>query len=271
MAQEVLGLSKNMFRSLDSKIVGQLNTVLQVGAKKIEKSTVEMLLATQVANELSQNITESYSSVVNISSSFLFERLAERLQVLLDKTINLTKKIEEPATPTEIESSNESDDQLGSIRRLTLSESALGRSGTKKRNRQSRKISTEEASTIPLQTSSLTEFLAEKDRTNPEVEEKKTLVHLTKNRVTPSGNRKRPTRKATTDEDDLEANTDISANDLPVEHKPPPKLPEKRKSISHEEKEKKEEHPKRPSVSLEEKAEHEKKRTWGKRKKRKRK
>jgi len=199
MAQEVLGLSKNMFRSLDPKIGGQLNTVLQIGAKKIEKSVVEKLLATQVANELSQSLAESYASIVSIASSFLFERLDERLQLLLEKTISLTKKPEEPTTVSEVQGDSndkESEDQVGMMRRITLSESALTRTATKKRNRQSRKITAEEVSTITEQSNTLGEFLAEKDVPSPtESEDKKPLVHLTKNRATPAGNRKRPTRK----------------------------------------------------------------------------
>lgn len=99
--KSILAIAQKSFHSLDPKMLGQLNTILQVGAKKVDKAYIQKLLTEQLALELSNELGSSYSSLTNISSSFLFERLVERLQILLDKTISLTKKAAEPAPAVE--------------------------------------------------------------------------------------------------------------------------------------------------------------------------
>lgn len=139
--KSMLGIAQKSFHSLDPKIIGQLNTVLQVtfirflylahrtlltfsffffffffafkvGAKKVDRTYIQKLLSEQLALELSHELGSSYSSLTNISSTFLFERLVERLQILLDKTVSLTKKAVETQTPSAQAAAREAEDQV---------------------------------------------------------------------------------------------------------------------------------------------------------------
>eukprot|EP01103_Thecamoeba_quadrilineata_P017200 TRINITY_DN599_c0_g2_i1.p1 TRINITY_DN599_c0_g2~~TRINITY_DN599_c0_g2_i1.p1 ORF type:complete len:1159 (-),score=276.83 TRINITY_DN599_c0_g2_i1:134-3610(-) len=94
-----LTLIQEKYKSLDSDVIRRLRINISLGAKDLEASTVEKILADIAGAELSQKANETILSTIQLATDYIFEKLSDQLVAVLEDIQQVTAPTPSSSTP----------------------------------------------------------------------------------------------------------------------------------------------------------------------------
>jgi hypothetical protein len=110
MVDRVIDTVRDKYKSLNNDTVRRLNTSINFGAQELEAQTVQKILSSAAAIEICTKANDSFMSALEIATGYIFEKLAEGMQDIVDD-VHKAPQSDEPtyqAPPTFTTSSSAS-------------------------------------------------------------------------------------------------------------------------------------------------------------------
>jgi leucine-rich repeat-containing protein 16 len=84
LVDEMMSFVDSRYRSIDSDTVNRLRRNIQFGGKEMDVGAVEQVIVDAAASEINNRIQECFISAVEICTDYLYEKLGESLQYILE-------------------------------------------------------------------------------------------------------------------------------------------------------------------------------------------
>jgi len=107
MLDKVMKLVNTQYLSIDEETARRLHRNIMFGAKEVDEEAVRKVLVDATGEEIANRANEQFVSAVEIASDYIYEKLGENLQNI----VNDVRRVESDAEESEAEYSEEEEDE----------------------------------------------------------------------------------------------------------------------------------------------------------------
>ena len=109
MQGRIMGILEKRYHSMSRDTQNRLRLNMQFGAKDVDPEEVGKIFMESTATQIIRKAEESYQSAIDISSDYIYEKLMEGLNNIIDEVVVQAEKVEthsvpEPASPVRTQS-----------------------------------------------------------------------------------------------------------------------------------------------------------------------